>query len=114
MKNQIRSISLVALFLIALTTIGAAHANYTATVQNNSPYALGTVQINSDGHAYYVNVPGPGAFPVQVLSQPSFVVVNNFMVAQGQSLIVPLQNGKRVKVTVGGGNIVVQDQSIVQ
>jgi len=115
MKNQIRSISLVALFLLALTTIGAAQANYTASVQNNSTQALGTVTVyQTYGPQVYVNVPGPGTFDVPVTSDITVVVINGFGTPQGGTSVVKLANGKSVKVTVSGGNIVVQDQQIIQ
>jgi uncharacterized membrane protein YciS (DUF1049 family) len=113
MKNMIRSISLVAVLLVALTTISAANANSTATVQNNGVQNLGTVAVYASGSPYYVNVPGPGSFPVNVPSTPTSVVVNNYVIQQGQYGIATLPSGGTVKVTVSGNNIVVQDQNIV-
>jgi hypothetical protein len=112
MKNLIRSISLVAVLLIALTTISAAHANATATVQNNTTENLGSVAIYASGLPFYVNVPGQGVFPVNVPSTPTSVVINSYVVLQGQYGIVTLPSGTKVKVTLSG-NIVVTDQNIV-
>jgi len=113
MKNQIRSISLVALFLVALSTIGAAQANNIATVQNNTTENLGSVAIYANGTPTFVYVPGSGMYQVPVPALPECVVINNYLVRQGQSGVAVLPTGKQVKVALSG-NIVVIDQSIVQ
>ena len=109
---MIRSISLVAVLLVAMSTISAAHANSTATVQNNTTYNLGTVAIYASGQPYYVYVPGPGAFPIYVPTMPTSVVVNSYVVQQGQYGIVTLPSGTKVKVTLAG-YIVSTDQQEV-
>ena len=114
MKNIIKSISLVAVLLVALTTISAAHSNSViATVQNNTTNNLGTVTIYASGLPFYVNVPGQGAFNVTVPTTPTSVVVNSYVIQQGQYGIVTLPSGVKVKVTLSG-NIVVIDQTIIQ
>jgi len=96
-----------------MSTIGAAHANSTATVQNNTTENLGNVAIYASGQPYYIYVPGPGQFPIYVPTTPEMVVVNSYVIPQGQYGIVTLSSGTKVKVTVSG-NIVVIDQNIVQ
>ena len=110
MKNQIKSISLIAFLFLALTTVVAANANYTASVQNSSTQALGTVTIQqSSGNPVYVNVPGPGTFYATVNSTITLVVINNYATPQGTSSVAILPNGKKVKTTVSGNIIVVVD-----
>ena len=114
MKNQIKSISLVAILFVALTTVCAAQANSViADVQNSSVQNLGVVAIYASGSPYYVNVPGKGDFPTQVPTTPELVVVNNYAIPQGQNAVVKLQSGAQVKVSVSGNIIVVTDQTIM-
>jgi hypothetical protein len=111
--KKIRSISISALLVIALATVVIAKVNAIATVQNNTPNDLGVVAVYVGSTPFYVNVPGPGAFNVNVPSTPTSVVVNNYVVMQGQYGIVILRSGVKVKVTLSG-DIVVTDQTIVQ
>jgi hypothetical protein len=114
MKNLFRTISVAMLFVVALTTIGAAESTYTATVQNNSSQNLGSVAIYASGQPYYIYVPGPGVFPIQVPSTPTMVVINSFVVPQGaQNVIVTVASGKKVNVSVSGNVVVVTDQTTV-
>ena len=78
MKNILKSISIVAILFVALTTISTAHpSSVTATVENNTTNNLGTVAIYSSGSPYYVNVPAKGTYTVTVPSTPTSVVINN-------------------------------------
>ena len=112
--NKIRSISISALLVFALTTVVVGKVNSIATIENNTTYNLGTVAIYSGSTPFYVNVPSKGTYYTNVPSTPTMVVVNSYVVQQGQYGIVTLQSGVKVKVTLSGNNIVVQDQSIVQ
>ncbi len=101
------------MLLVALTGISTAHpSSVTATVQNNTTNNLGTVSVYVGTTPYYVSVPQQGTFNVTVPSTPTSVVINSYVVLQGQSGIVTLLSGVTVKVTLSG-NIVVTDQQIV-
>lgn len=110
MKNKIKSISLSALLVIALATVVIAKVNSLATVQNNTTNSLGVVTINGAGWQVFVNVPGKGAFPVNVPGLPSNVIVNNQVVLQGHYGVVVLPTGVKVKVTLSGYIVVTDSQ----
>ncbi len=110
MKNLIKSISIVAILLVALTTTSNAHpSSVIATVQNNTTNNLGTVAIYSSGSPYYVNVPVKGTYTETVPSTPTSVVINSYVVLQGHYGIVTLPSGAKVKVSLSGNIIVVGD-----
>lgn len=112
--KKFRSISLAALFVIALATMVVAKADYTASIQNDSTQALGTVTLmQSSGNPVYVNVPGSGTFYATVSSTLTFVSINGYLAPQGGTGIATLPNGKQVKMSLSGNVIVVTDQSIV-
>ena len=112
--KKFRSISLAALFVIALATMVIAKADYTATIQNNSTQDLGTVTLmQSSGNPVYVNVPGPGTFYATVSSTITFVSINGYYAPQGGQGVATLPNGKQVKFSLSGNIIVVTDQTIM-
>jgi len=104
---------MVAVLVVALSTVVAAHANSIATVQNNTSNNLGTVTLyQSNGCPVSVYVPGQGTFNVCATSDIVWAVINGQGVPQGQSGVVTLASGMKVKVTVSG-NIVVTDTTIM-
>ncbi len=110
MKN-IRSISIVALVIVALATAVIAKSEFTASIQNNSTQCLGTVTLlQSSGAPVYVNVPGPGQFNVNISTGITWAIVNGQSTAQGSRSTVTLSNGKKVNVSVDGIIIVATDQ----
>ena len=112
--KTVKSISLAALLFIALTTVVVAKVNTIASVQNNTNNNLGSVAIYVGTSPTFVYVPGQGTYNVGVLSTPTSVVINSYVIQQGTYGIATLPSGVKVKVSLSGSNIVVQDQSIVQ
>jgi len=107
--KKIRSISISALLVIALATVVIAKVNSIASVQNNTTNNLGSVAVYVGNTPTFVYVPGQGTYNVGVLSTPTSVVINNYVIQQGTYGIATLPTGVKVKVSLSGNIIVVGD-----
>jgi len=116
MKKTLKSAIAVTLFVSAVTAAVLALPNMRFSIENNTSFPLGAVTIyNSNGTPTTIDVPGAGTFTVSISGSVTAAVINNQPIPNnGQQTNITLQSGIVVQVTLGGNQIVVQDQSVVQ
>jgi hypothetical protein len=104
MKNLFISIAALSLF-VAVTVFASPLATFTA--QNNYSGVVGTVTVNTSAGPAYLNVSGPGAFTTQIPGTVNNVVINNYVIFQGTTGMARLANGKSIKVSWSGTNVII-------
>ena len=105
MKNLFNSIA--ALVLFAAVTVFAKPLDVTFTAQNNYPGSLGHITINTPQGPSMLFVPGPGLYTQPIPANASNVIINNYVIFQGQYGTAKLPNGAWVKVSWSSTNVVI-------
>jgi hypothetical protein len=116
MKNTIKSIA-IAVFILGVTSLVVARANYQQMLINQSQYYTGTALVNQQsGSPASIVVTGYGSFQGSITSPPTGVVINSQTTPVGTigyTWIRVGNTGVQLKVDYTSPNIVVTDQQIV-
>lgn len=107
MKNLFTSAAAIILF--AAATLVAKPLAITFTAENNYQGAIGVITINTPQGPGYLNVPGPGAFSTQIPTTCSDVVINGYVIFQGQSARAKALDGRYISVKWAATNVIVID-----
>ncbi len=104
MKNLFNVIAALTLF-VAVTVFASPVNNFTA--KNNYAGPVGVVRLNTAAGPVYMNVPSQGEFTMPVSDPVNSVVINNYIIFQGQIGTATLDNGAKVKVSWEGPNVII-------
>lgn len=106
MKNLFNVIAAFTLF-VAVTLFASPVNNFTA--KNNYNGSLGVIQINTTAGPIHMGVPAKGEFTMPVPGPINNVVINNYIIFQGQTGTARLDNGAVVRVSWETPSVIVID-----